>query len=336
MPFNIIRQDITLLDVDAIVNAANEHLKQGGGVCGAIFAAAGAHDLQRACDEIGHVDTGSAVITPGFALPARHVIHTAGPIWHGTQRDRELLASCYRTSLELARDNGLTSVAFPLISSGIYGCPKDTALVIAISAIRSFLADDETDMEVTLVLFGHGESLLGKELFGRLESFIDDAYVDEQHHLYGRNRRSNLAEPWLAECGSVEMMVSVNAAEKPENLTQKLASLDASFPATLLALIDERGLTDAEVYKRANLSRQYFSRLRANTVNPSKRVVLALAVALRLNLEQTRMLLERAGYALSHSYKLDVIVEFFISQGVYDIFTINQALYAYDQQLLGT
>lgn len=384
MPFNIIREDITRLNVDAIVNAANEHLKQGGGVCGAIFAAAGAEELQRACDAIGHVDTGSAVITPGFALPARYVIHTAGPIWHGTLRDRELLARCYRASLALARENGLASIAFPLISSGIYGCPKDVAMDIAVSSIRDFLAADDTDMEVTLVVFDRGETILGEKLFGRLASFIDDAYVDKSHAAYGRRLAE---EPWLADLPSSDDYAAANqpmgyeqygaapasapapmmppaaaAAPAPaakrrrekrsikdrileavglsreagRSLTDMLESMDASFTDTLLALIDERGLTDAEVYKRANLSRQYFSRLRAGTINPSKRVVLALAVALHLDLAQTRLLLERSGYALSRSYKLDVIVEFFIDEGIYDIFTINQALFACDQQLLGT
>ena len=383
MPFTIIREDITRLDVDAIVNAANEHLMRGGGVCGAIFAAAGADDLQRACDKIGHVDTGSAVITPGFALPARFVIHTAGPIWHGTERDRELLASCYASSLALARENGLTSVAFPLISSGIYGCPKDVAMDVAVSAIRDFLATDDTDMEVTLAVFDRGATLVGSELFGRLASFIDDAYVDRSRSIFGR---SVAEEPWLSSLDSDEDVFAANIpaqaqpslsgaagkAQKEERrglgslfkkkaakkerisgapvspressvsgrkrttLTDMIRGMDASFTETLLKLIDDRGLTDAEVYKRANLSRQYFSKLRNGTVNPSKRVVLALAVALELDLGQTRMLLERAGYALSRSYMLDVIVEFFIAEGTYDIFAINKALYAYDQPLLGT
>ena len=367
MPFSIIREDITRLDVDAIVNAANEYLKQGGGVCGAIFAAAGARRLQEACDKIGHVDTGSAVITPGFDLPARYVIHTAGPIWHGTEGDRELLRSCYTSSLVLAREHGLASVAFPLISAGIYGCPKDVAMDVAVGAIRDFLATDETDMQVTLVLFDRREALLGEELFGRLASFIDDAYVDKSHERFGTSNRRLSNEPWLSECLEDSMAAPADAAPRPApavprasklpkvagapakdrpslkdrlfgamGLTEKLAHLDASFSETLLSLIDERGLTDAEVYKRANLSRQYFSKLRSGSINPSKRVVLALAVALELDLAQTKMLLERAGYALSRSYKLDVIVEFFITEGNYDIFAINQALYAFDQQLLGT
>ena len=379
MPFSIIREDITRLRVDAIVNAANEHLMHGGGVCGAIFAAAGADDLQRACDEIGHVDIGDAVITPGFALPARYIIHTAGPIWHGTERDRTLLASCYTSSLALAREHGLVSVAFPLISSGIYGCPKDIAMDVAVGAIRDFLAVDDTDMEVTLVVFDRGAALVGSELFGRLSSFIDDAYVDESRRTFGR---SVTHEPWLDGLVPDEDVHAANtpmagkaayreapfaarrstsapqvgspkakaqrsikerildavglSRESGTSLNEKLANMDASFTDTLLALIDARGLTDAEVYKRANLSRQYFSKLRNGSINPSKRVVLALAVALELDLSQTRLLLERAGYALSRSYMLDVIVEFFIEQGTYDIFTINKALYACDQQLLGT
>ena len=370
MPFTIIREDITRLDVDAIVNAANEHLRRGGGVCGAIFAAAGADDLQRACDQIGHVDTGSAVITPGFALPARHVIHTAGPIWHGTERDAELLASCYASSLALAREHGLSSVAFPLISSGIYGCPKDVAMTVAVGAIRDFLESDETDMEVTLALFDRGAKLVGEELFGRLESFIDDAYAEERNRRFGRSQHvgqcvaerqvmADSAPMAPMPCEAMPPEASPDARSAParhqkrsakerilgalglprkteSSLTDMLQNMDASFSDTLLSLIDERGLTDAEVYKRANLSRQYFSKLRGGAINPSKRVVLALAVALRLDLAQTRMLLERAGYALSRSYKLDVIVEFFIEEGIYDIFTINQALYACDQPLLGT
>ena len=338
MPFSIVRDDITLQRVDAIVNAANERLKKGGGVCGAIFEAAGADQLQAACDKIGHVDTGSAVATPGFALPARHIIHTAGPIWHGTQRDRELLASCYASSLELARGLECRSIAFPLISAGVYGCPKDVALDIAVGAIRSFLADDDTDMEVTLVLFDRGATLLGEELFGRLSRFVDDAYVGEAHERFGVSRRRLHDEPWLWNIPA-DMSAPMAAAAAPaetDDLAERLQHLDASFSQTLLALIDERGLTDAQVYKRANLSRQYFSKLRSGAIQPGKRVVLALAVALELDLAQTRMLLERSGYALSRSYMLDVIVEFFIEGGVYDTFAINEALFACDQPLLGT
>ena len=344
MPLSLVRDDITLQRVDAIVNAANERLRRGGGVCGAIFEAAGPDELQAACDQIGHVDVGAAVATPGFALPARHVIHTAGPVWHGTATDRELLASCYASSLSLARELGCRSVAFPLISSGIYGCPKDVALEVAVDAIRSFLGAEDADMEVTLVLFDRGATLLGEELFGRLSRFIDDAYVGEREARFGVSRRRLDEEPWLANVAAAaapaadpaEGPATMADAAAPASLDERLRHLDAPFSETLLALIDERGLTDAEVYRRANLSRQYFSKLRSGAINPSKRVVLALAVALELDLDQTRLLLGRSGYALSRASILDVIVEFFIEGGVYDTFTINEALFAWDQPLLGT
>ncbi len=379
MPLSLIRQDITKLSVDAIVNAANEGLRAGGGVCGAIFAAAGHDELQRACDEIGHVDTGDAVATPGFALPARHIIHTAGPVWHGgTHGERELLASCYRSSLALACELGDTSIAFPLISSGIYGYPPAEALSVAVGEIRSFLVD-YPDLEVTLCLFDRKATTLTQGLFGAIESYVDDVYVDSRP--YGRKRVSEayakhdgyadalhdgtlsdwdvayedsaLGAPAFgsamapagaampagaAPAGAAHASTAAPAAkpaQKPMSLDEALAHLDAPFSQTLLAMIDERGLTDAQVYARANLSRQYFSKLRSGKVNPSKRVVLALAVALELPLDETRMLLERAGHALTHASKFDVIVEWFIMHGRFDIFEINEALFTFDQQLLG-
>lgn len=152
MAFKIVKNDITKMKVDAIVNAANTALKMGGGVCGAIFKAAGAHELQKECDRIGKCDTGKAVITKGFKLPARYIIHTAGPVWRGGNfNEAELLRSCYLNSLKLAKENNCISIAFPLISSGIYGYPKDQALKITTSAINDFLL--ENDMDVYLVLF---------------------------------------------------------------------------------------------------------------------------------------------------------------------------------------
>lgn len=401
MPLTLIRQDITHLHVDAIVNAANTRLMAGGGVCGAIFAAAGRDELQRACDEIGHVDTGAAVATPGFALPARHIIHTAGPVWHGgSQGERALLASCYRSSLELATSLGDTSIAFPLISSGIYGYPPSEALAVAVEAIRGFLVE-QPDMEVTLCLFSRDATTLSQETFGAIQQYVDDSYVAQAYGTYGRPRelfgggiapedidhyiqQANKPQgmPWddahaslsaAAPCAApapagapappsadeegkhagfplwprrkrrereqeetiVEEMAIGSASKPSASLDDMLRSLDAPFPQLLLSMIDERGMTDAEVYARANLSRQYFSKLRSGKVNPSKRVVVSLALALELDLDETNMLLERAGHALTHASKFDVIVEWFIRAGRYDVFEINQALFAYDQALIG-
>ena len=380
MPLSLIRQDITRLHVDAIVNAANEGLRPGGGVCGAIFSAAGYDELCRACEEIGHVDTGSAVVTPGFALAARHIIHTAGPIWHGgSAGERDLLASCYHSSLELAVELGDQSIAFPLISSGIYGYPPAEALAVALGEIRAFLVF-HPDFEVTLCLFDRSVTTLTKGLFGEIEQFVDDTYVEESPFarreaweddtlsntypmMYGagapaapapaaaapqkepreslwpfgrRRKKHEEPEEDVSYAAAAPQMAPSAAAPRPQPpLEDLLGQLDAPFSDLLLAMIDERGLTDAQVYTRANLSRQYFSKLRSGKVNPSKRVVVSLAIALELSLDETRELLQRAGHALTHASKFDVIVEWFIRQGRYDVFEINEALFAFDQPLLG-
>ena len=168
MPLEIVKNDITMMRVDAIVNAANEQLMQGGGVCGAIFAAVGAEKLAQACDEIGFCNTGAAVLTPGFALPATYIIHTVGPVWQGGNAgETELLASCYDHSLALANEHGITSIAFPLISAGIYGFPKDIALRVAITQIDRFL--EQNEMEVYLVLFDRADLALANALKKQIE-----------------------------------------------------------------------------------------------------------------------------------------------------------------------
>ena len=155
MSFSIIHGDITQLSVDAIVNAANTRLLAGGGVCGAIFEAAGFEELQAACDKIGDCREGEAVITPGFALPAKFVIHTPGPVWFGGCRNEsQTLYRCYMNSLILAEKNGCESIAFPLISAGIFGYPRDEAIQVAKNAISAFLEAHE--MKVLLVLFDNG------------------------------------------------------------------------------------------------------------------------------------------------------------------------------------
>lgn len=362
MPFQIVRNDITRMKVDAIVNAANERLLQGGGVCGAIFAAAGPDELQAACDAIGHCDTGNSVATPAFRLPAKHVIHTVGPVWHGGVSGEELaLRSCYRTALALAAELGDTSIAFPLVSSGIYGYPKDAAIDVAIDEIRTFLSSHE--MDVYLTIFDAEALRAGRGRFARIAEYIDDTYVDSSPYArharppVGSARASSvaweesyadsaepmygnapMAAPAPASAGRVPSapVPSAPKGDKRGILNRLLKNLDASFSTTLLRMIDERGLKDSEVYKRANMSRQHFSKIRGKrSYQPKKHTVLALAVALELPLDETRLLLERAGFALTHADKRDVIVEYFIEQGIYDIYEINLALYAFDQPLLG-
>lgn len=178
MPFTIVRQDITKMKVHAIVNAANTELQMGGGVCGAIFKAAGESELQAACDKLAPIKTGDAVITPGFRLSAKHIIHAAGPVYRGGKSsEEEQLRLCYISSLKRAVENKCKSIAFPLISSGIYGYPKDEALRVATGAIQEFLIDHE--LEVYLAVFDKAAFTVSEKLIGEVESYIDEHYVAE-------------------------------------------------------------------------------------------------------------------------------------------------------------
>ena len=341
MPLNIVQQDITTLRVDAIVNAANPALQQGGGVCGAIFAAAGERRMRAACDAIGSCSVGGAVITRGFSLPARWVIHAVGPVWQGGEKGEEaLLRSCYRNALRLASEHGLHSIAFPLISAGIYGYPREEALQVAVSEIGAYLLTH--DLDVTLALFGRDHTLQDSPRFRGIRAFL--GAKPEQKIPVGvfsarKQARDESGELPVGAFSSASMPSSMSA--KPPIVAQTRLEEAAlrtgeSFSQRLLRLIDERGLSDPEVYRRANLDRRLFSKIRGNKdYQPSRNTALALAVALRLNLDQTADLLRTAGYALSPASRADRIVEYFIENGTYDIFAINEALYAFEENLLG-
>ena len=325
MPLSIVRNDITTMKVDAIVNAANESLLGGGGVDGAIHRAAGP-DLLKECRTLGGCKTGEAKLTRGYRLPAKFVIHTVGPIWHGGGHgEREKLVSAYRTSLALALEQGCETVAFPLISAGAYGYPKDQALKVAVDTIGDFLLAH--DMTVYLVIFDRAAYTIGGKLFADIAAYIDDRYVDA--HTDGREiqrRRMAMASmPMAAPAGAV-----------PPSLDEALGRMDESFSQMLLRKIDERGMTDAQCYKKANIDRKLFSKIRSDVhYRPSKPTAAAFAVALELSLEEARELLGRAGFAFSHASKFDIIVEYFIARQNYNVFEINEALFAFDQSLLG-
>lgn len=330
MPFNIVRQDITQMQVDAIVNAANTNLLMGSGVCGAIFHKAGIKELSDACSRLAPINTGHAVMTPGFALKAKYIIHAAGPVYdRNNHADSEkLLRSTYLESLKLAVNNNCTSIAFPLISSGIYGYPKEEALKVAVSAISDFLSSH--DMDIYLVIFDKASFVISEKLMGAVESYIDENYVSE-HEIYPAER---LDMPM-----SVPVVFPTASMQKAaySSIDDAVKNLDEPFYMELLRIIDAKGKTDVEVYKSANIDRKLFSKIRSGKgYMPSKRTILALAIALELTLKETDALLERAGYALSHSQKFDVIVEYFIINGIYDIFSINEVLFKYDQPLLGS
>lgn len=331
MPLQIIRNDITKMEVDAIVNAANSALRMGGGVCGAIFKAAGAQDLQAECDLIGGCETGKAVITKGYKLPAKYIIHTVGPVWNGgNNNEEEDLTSCYINSLNLAKDHKLESIAFPLISSGIYGYPKIQAFKVAVGAIQEFLLENE--MLVYLIVFDKGAVEISEKVYTSIEKYIDDKYVDD--------RASDRDLRLLNEDADIYYSVSapklIKLKKDRKTLDDIVSQLEETFSEMLLRLIDENQMTDVETYKKANIDRKLFSKIRTDKFyKPRKTTALALCIALELNLDQTKDLLGRAGYALSPSSKFDLIVEYFIDQGIYNIFEINDALFAFEENLLG-
>lgn len=357
MPLQIVRNDITKMKVDAIVNAANNSLLGGGGVDGAIHAAAGPKLLEE-CRTLGGCETGDAKVTKGYDLPCRYVIHTVGPIWQsGGHGERELLESCYKKSLWIAKEKDCETVAFPLISSGVYGYPKDQALRVAVGAISEFLLDN--DMTVYIVIFDRAAYTIGEKLFADIKEYIDDRYVID-HTDYRRERLrgmelSELAMPKASaedsappkkkrsaanifnstkSCADNAPMPSFAAA--PMSLEEAVKQIDESFSEMLLRKIDERGMTDAECYKKANIDRKLFSKIRSDRLyKPSKQTAIAFAIALELSLEETREMLMKAEFALSRSNKFDIIIEYFIERGNYNVFEINEALFAFDQSLLG-
>ena len=396
MPFHIVRADITKLLVDAVVNAANPSLLGGGGVDGAIHRAAGP-ELRAYCAGLGGCQVGRAKLSPGFRLPAKWVFHTVGPVWCGGNRNEEaLLSACYQNCLALALETGCDSVAFPLISAGAYGYPKDQALQVAVREIGAFLLQHE--MEVTLAVFDEASFRLSGRLFDEVKSYLDRYYCvprSEETAALGREwalesmaqqagyaapppavrptaaqlpaaprpaapapekarktflprRRKKQAEaapqyaaaelPLREEDASCSFSGAVMEASRPaaSELDERLKCLDESFSQMLLRKIDEKGITDAACYKRANVDRKLFSKIRSDPhYRPSKPTAIAFAVALELSLPETRELLMKAGFALSHSNKFDVIIEYFLSSGKYDVFEINEALFAFDQNLLG-
>ena len=374
MPLEIVRNDITKMKVDVIVNSAHPTPEVGGGVDYAIHRAAGP-ELIAERKKIGDIATGTAFITPGFKLPAKYVVHTVGPIWQdGKKGQREQLADCYKNSLRLAVENKCKSIAFPLISAGVFGCPAEIAIATAVQAVKEFLAEHE--MQVYLVVFDRKAFKISSTLFDDVQDYLDKNYLeelfDEEIRIEEqRRRRSALELPALGdeppECGGAGMMESLPveaapapkraakrrpaakgksapdllqaksvASKKPRSLSDLVEETDDTFSEALLRLIDAKGKKDPEIYKRANVDRKHFAKIRKNpNYQPSKATALALAIALELNLDETKDFIGRAGYAISHSNKTDIIVEYFIERKDYDIFTINETLFAFGQACLG-
>lgn len=362
MPLTIIRNDITTLTCDAIVNAGNSQLRCGGGVCGAIFKAAGINELSQACQKIGFCDIGHAVITKGFNLKAKYIIHTVGPIYgENPSVEEEQLYSCYKNSLLLAKKKRLSSIAFPLISSGIYGYPKTEALRIATRAIKDFL--EKSEMQVYLVVYDKDSFAISEKMFSAVESYIDERMIKPQRRrseddvlsqsVYSESVFLNdedifdNAEEEYDSCFDALPRhtfndtcsfptISQKSIPKPSrSLSDLIGRKVETFSEMLLRLIDEKGMTDVEVYKRANIDRKLFSKIRKKDYTPKKATVIALAISLRLNMDEAKDLLGRAGFAFSECSKFDIIIEYFIENENYDIFEINETLFAFDEQILG-
>ena len=372
MPFEMVRNDITKMNVDAIVNAANRSLLGGGGVDGAIHRAAGPRLLEE-CRTLGGCETGEAKITKGYDLPAKYVIHTVGPIWHGgSNGEEELLTACYRNSLELAVENGCESVAFPMISAGAYGYPHEQAMAVAVNTITGFLMDHDfgdRDLMVYLVVFRKESFLHGKKLFREIDELIDDVYAES--HIDRRRERAR-GQLWQTdEKAALDLDMEISqlncmgaledacmsvpselrdeaclpkaspkkpyAAEALPSLDELLKQADAGFSETLMRLIDEKDMTDVECYKNANVDRKLFSKIRSNPdYRPSKQTACAFAVALKLTLPEAESLLKKAGYALTNSSGFDIVLSYCFRNRIYNIHDINIALFEHDLPLLGS
>lgn len=349
MPLQIIRQDITKMHVDAIVNTTNENMTGYSGVDLAMHTAAGT-ELDKFCEKIAPLGLGTAKITPAFNLPCKYIIHTSGPVWHGGLKGESIiLRSCYTESLKLAVKYGFESVAFPLISSGAYGYPKDKVLKFAIQVITEFLFDHE--LTVYLCVFDRTSYEFSRELFEDIRDFIGEDETEKHRGFrmplprFAREKTQPTMDEDICNCSVCADMVANAPAPckseynsvKDKTLEEYMKSMDKSFAYKLFDLIDESGMTDVECYKKANVDKKTFSKIKCNpqTYKPSKQTAVAFAIALQLDLDKTQDLLASAGLTLSRSFTFDKIIRYFIQKGIYDIFVINEALFEFDQMLLG-
>lgn len=332
MPFQIVRNDITQIQADAIVNTANPQPICGSGTDYAVYQAAGAEQLLEARQQIGILQRGEVAVTPAFALKAKYIFHAIGPKWiDGQSGEFDILTSCYQRSLDKALELDCKSIAFPLMATGVYRFPKDKALQIAIQVISAFLLEHE--MDVLLVVFDRESFELSGKIFDDVASFIDDIEVHAKH---------------ADEYQSFPIMTALSASHHLDGesvvcesaidtLDDLLNQNNETFQQCLFRMIDARGLKDSEVYARANLDRKLFSKIRCNPdYHPKKKTAVALAIALQLDMDETTELLEKAEWALSSSSKFDIIVTYFIQKKHYDILTeINPTLFKYGQPTLG-
>jgi O-acetyl-ADP-ribose deacetylase (regulator of RNase III) len=325
MPFDIIRQDIALMDVDAIVSAVDAELILGSGVSQSIYNGAG-EEYRRELERKRYIQDDEIFATSGFNLRAKFIFHTQTPIWRGGYSDEvEHLILCYKNILDKALELNIQSIAFPLLSAGNHRFPRDRALKIAMTTLQKFVL--ENDMQVYLVVYDFTSYFMSLKLSYMVKSYVEDRFVELEIERPRRLRHSN---------NEMIELNNVMHSRHELNLDDMIQRTHETFSQRLFRYIDARRLTDSEVYHKANIDRRLFSKIRSNDLyQPSKPTVIALAIALELNLDETKDLLQSAGYALSNARKFDVIIEFFISNGKYDIFEINSTLFYYELPSLG-
>lgn len=333
MPFKIVRNDITKMQVDAIVNTANAAPTYGEGVDTAVYMAAGEEELLSERKKIGWMKEGEVAITPGFKLPVKYIIHAVSPYYiDGNSNEETKLRSCYRNSLELAYENKCKSIAFPLISTGSFGYPKEEGMRIALDEINAFLIRHE--MLIYLVVFDAASTKIGLNLYPNLEAYIDHNYVCEKREREYGNRFFGSVEKMESVCLKSPRPVVYEELsadtyddfweETESALDERMKHISDTFQQYLLYLMDEKGLTPAEVYKRAIITKQLFSKIKLNpNYHPDKATAMRLCVGAKLNIDETKDLLGRAGYALSPCDKRDIIFSFFIENQVYDMIEID-------------
>ena len=332
MPFTIVRNDITQMKTDAIVNSVSSQPLIGSGVDLGIHRKAGP-ELLKARQSIGNLVPGQAAITPGFRLSAGHVIHVVCPPWTGGARHEEaLLKECCQNALALAEAAGLSSIAFPLLGSGNLGFPRDIAMKTMVRVFSDFLMDH--DLDIILVVLDGDSYQLSRKLFKQVETYIEEHLAAEtcslERSFDGVPMPSRQRRNMAPSCAPFRVQENVD-------WDSVLREKDAGFSETLLSLIEKSGKKNSQVYKKANLDKKLFSKI-INNVNyhPSKQTALALAISLELSLPEALDLIGRAGFTLSHSSKFDIILEYFLVNRSYDIFEINEVLFRFDQPLLGS
>ncbi len=357
MPFKIVRNDITKVKADVIVNTANPKPICGSGTDLAIYEAAGMEQLLADRAQIGKIARGEIAVTGAYNLNAKYIIHTVGPVWEdGDHYEFDILESCYRKSLQKAVELKCESIVFPLISTGVYGFPKDKALQIAVSVFSEFLL--KNDIQIILVVFDKKSFQLSGQIVGEIDSYIDANYVRDSHkrEYPVRSRRSAGVRELSEEAFYEEMLQkkqiednytydtddeSIELAEpcmlsSDMSLEDQLANMGASFHDKLFELIDASRLDNKDVWKRANLDRKHFSKIQCDmNYHPKKKTVMALCIALELDLEQSKDLLARADWAFSPSSKVDLIVQKAIIDKQYDIMQLNVTLFKYTNEILG-